>query len=65
MPITLDGTNGIITPSQTSTGDIKLSGAINAANSVGTDGQVLTSNGTSSYWSEPAGFEQSFLLMGA
>ena len=56
-------------------GNIRVTGAyFDSTNSKGTSGQVLTSNGTSAYWSTPSGggggtgtvgFEQTFLLMGA
>ena len=35
------------------TGNIRLTAGINANSSVGTAGQVLTSNGTVAYWSTP------------
>ena len=35
-------------------GNLRISGGINANSSVGTAGQVLTSNGTISYWSTPS-----------
>lgn len=34
---------------------IQITGAISANNSIGTAGQVLTSNGSVSYWSTPTG----------
>jgi archaellum component FlaC len=37
------------------TGNIRLTAGINASSSVGTAGQVLTSNGTIAYWSSLAG----------
>jgi uncharacterized phage infection (PIP) family protein YhgE len=36
------------------TGNIRIGAGINANNSIGTAGQVLTSNGTISYWSTPS-----------
>jgi hypothetical protein len=36
-------------------GDISLSGGIHANGSLGTNGQVLTSNGTTAYWSTASG----------
>ena len=36
-------------------GDISLSGGIHANGSLGTAGQILTSNGTVSYWATPSG----------
>ena len=40
--------------STTISGNLKLTGGINANSSVGTAGQVLTSNGTVAYWATPS-----------
>jgi hypothetical protein len=46
--------NVVISGTTTLLGNLKVNAGINANNSLGTAGQVLTSNGTIAYWSSPA-----------
>ena len=66
MPVIIDGTTGITTPGVTDTGNLSVTGTTTLTTvlpvgsggtgltTVGTNGQVLQSNGTSLQWATPS-----------